>query len=250
MNSLLSGPKFNNRHQTYVPGAEDTIRALKRAPCISKIMLGEIAPARPGLRRCKVRSIQGNLIELMYRDVNAVQIIRVTASDVSEATVLITKLTKERGKKPNTSKSKAHSKSTANKKKTSKTRQLPSVTSLAYVPETLGTFFPPIEGLQLQEEPPPIEISAERMAVVNAKTFPIIRGVVEGVLLNTYLKVDKSDNAIRWALERVSDSLIIERLKNALGRDADLFSPAEINASVEGFRKSLSRPRHISDPGI
>lgn len=198
-------------------------------------MLGEIAPARPGLRRCKVRSIQGNL----YRDVNAVQIIRVTASDISEAAVLITRLTKERRKKPDTSKFKAPSKSTANQKKVSKTRQVPSVSSPAYVPETLGTFFPPMEGLQLQEEPPPVEMSAERMAVINAKTFPIIRGVVEGILLNTYLKVDKSEDVIRWALERISDSLIIERLKNALGRDADLFTPAEVSASVEDFRKSI-----------
>lgn len=242
MNSLLSGPKFNNRHQTYVPGAEDTIRALKLAPCINKIMLGEIAPARPGLRRCKVRSTQGNLIELMYRDVNAVQIIRVTTSDVSEAAVLMAKLTKDPRKKTDTLKSKAPSKSTITKKKLSKTRQVPAVTSPAYVPAKLGRFFPSIEGFPLQEEPPPVEISSERMAVVKAEIFPIIRGVVEGVLLNTYLKVDKSDKAIQWALERITDSLIGERVQNALGSGADLFSQPEISASVEAFRKSLSRP--------
>lgn len=243
MHSLLSGPKFSNRHQTYVPGAEDTIRALKLAPCISKIMLGEIAPARPGLRRCKVRSIQGNLIELMYRDVNAVQIIRVTTSDVSEAKALIAKFTNAARKKPDASKPKAPSKNTANQKKASKTHRAPSVTSPAYVPEKLGKFFSSMEGLQLQAPPPAAEISAERMAVVNAETFPLIQRAVEGILLNTYLKVGKSENAIRWALERVADSLIVERVKNALGGNANLYSLAEISASVEDFRKSLGRPR-------
>jgi hypothetical protein len=86
-------------------------------------------------------------------------------------------------------------------------------------------------------------ISAERMAVVNAEVFPVIRRVIEGILLNTYLKVDKSDDAIRWALELAPDLLITDRVTRQLGESAALYSLAEIEASIEAFRESLGCPR-------
>lgn len=242
MHSLLSGPKFNNRHQTYVPGAEGTIRALKNAACITKIMLGEISPARPGLRRCKIKSIQGNLIELMYRDVNAVQIIRVTTSDIAEATSLIAKFTGSSDKKKPPSKSKKLAKPAFAHKSASKNRLPTPGPSQPYIPETLGSFFPSIEGLPPGDEA--VEhISAERMTAVNAEVFPVIRRVIDHVLLNTYLKVDKSDDAIRWALELVPGSVIADRVTKQLGDSDALYSLAEIEASIEAFRELLGCPK-------
>ena len=91
--TLLSGPKFNNTHQTFIPGAKETIQALKDHPNIKKILLGEISPASAGKARCKLRSIEGNLITLMYRSVSSVQVIRAVATDIEAVKALIEELT-------------------------------------------------------------------------------------------------------------------------------------------------------------
>lgn len=89
MSDLLSGPKFNRNHQTYVPGAKAFLQRLKDSDDVKKIMLGEISRCNPGARNFKVRSIDGNMVEVSFRDVSAVQIIRfvfVDGSDVSNYT--------------------------------------------------------------------------------------------------------------------------------------------------------------------
>ncbi len=82
--SLLSGPKFNQTHQAYIDGAVEILEILKNDDAVKKIMLGVIEPTSPGNRHCKIRSIEGNLVTIAFRDVGAVQVIRVVvAGDTS-----------------------------------------------------------------------------------------------------------------------------------------------------------------------
>lgn len=89
MGGVLSGHKFSNNHQTFIPGAENILKALKYSDSIKKIMLGEITKAKTAKSHCKIRSINGNLITLVYRGVSSVQVIRAVATDISSAKQLI-----------------------------------------------------------------------------------------------------------------------------------------------------------------
>lgn len=87
--SILSGSKFNQTHQSYVKGVVPILLALKESTSIKKIMLGPIQRTAPGHRYCKLRSINGNLITLLYRDVSAAQIIRVVSKNIEQSKQLI-----------------------------------------------------------------------------------------------------------------------------------------------------------------
>jgi hypothetical protein len=85
----LSGDKFSSRHQTFVPGAEGFLRGLKALRSTKKIALGEINSTRPGPRRVKVRSVNGNFIVAVFRDVNATQVFNITAMNANDVVEFI-----------------------------------------------------------------------------------------------------------------------------------------------------------------
>ena len=103
---VLSGNKFNDSHQSYVKGIEPILLALKESEFIKKIFLGEIARIKPGVRHFSVRSIEGNVIHLSYRDVTSVQLITVVASDIEGTKLLLSKILEEHKLKNPNNKSK------------------------------------------------------------------------------------------------------------------------------------------------
>jgi len=100
--SLLSGPKFNARHQTFLPSSGCLLSELKSLESVKKIFLGEIKSSSPtNETNVKITSIQGNLIKIAYRGRNAIQIFRILTTQNKETENLLEKyVNKKKKKKP------------------------------------------------------------------------------------------------------------------------------------------------------
>jgi len=71
---ILSGPKINNKHSSFIPLAGSIIEALKPHPQVKKIVLGPIKVIGNGKRRITVRSDKGQT-RIQCRDHTSVQIL-------------------------------------------------------------------------------------------------------------------------------------------------------------------------------
>ena len=77
---ILSGPKINNRHSSFIDLAGEIIKKLKPLPKVTKIVLGPIKPIRTGPRRIKVKEDKGQ-VRIQCRDTNSVQLLWVIGED-------------------------------------------------------------------------------------------------------------------------------------------------------------------------
>jgi len=70
--ALLRGNKFSDSHQTYIPEAEEVLRAAKDLDIVTKIVLSVIVPVKSGSPRLKILPIQAG-IKCVIRGKNAQQ---------------------------------------------------------------------------------------------------------------------------------------------------------------------------------
>ena len=69
--------KVKGKHQKRIPAVKKLIAKLKSDNNISKILLGEIMPCKPGAERITEKHLKGNLFEITVRGVSAIQKLRV-----------------------------------------------------------------------------------------------------------------------------------------------------------------------------
>ncbi len=135
MKSLLSGPKFNSRHQTFVPGLEKLLADLKENVSVKKIFLGSISPSRSGTPHAKIRSVKGNYIEIMYRGRLGVQFIGVVSTDIDAVEKIVSQYKRSK-------KSKGKKEATAPKSQVAKNDKGPNaVTRKKVKPRQQGAYF-------------------------------------------------------------------------------------------------------------
>jgi hypothetical protein len=97
--NILSGSKFNNKHQTFVPGSESLLSDLKELSSVRKIFLGEINTAGNGVVNAKIKHIDGHFIEIVYRSRLAIQLFRLVSDDLEAVSSVVAKYTHEYKKK-------------------------------------------------------------------------------------------------------------------------------------------------------
>jgi hypothetical protein len=140
----LSGPKFNNQHQTYVPGAVALLKDLKELDSVKKILLGEISAARAGIPKARIRLTNGNLIEIVFRDRLAVQVIRTITYDLYAVQAIVSKYSRT-GK---TKKKRKLAKKLGPKPKRRKEKQCKRYATDSLTVQTLGDAFPDLVKLK------------------------------------------------------------------------------------------------------
>lgn len=81
---VLNGSKVTKSHTTVIDAAEPVVRALRRIPCVTKIVIGPIGhcgPSRSGVR-IKVDDVPAG-VRVLVRGVTAVQVLFVYGADRS-----------------------------------------------------------------------------------------------------------------------------------------------------------------------
>lgn len=97
---VLRGSKFNNNHQTYVPGVAPLLNVLKKADTVKKVNIGIVVSVSVGARRCKIKSIDGNVMKITFRDVKATQELIVIATDINELIKIVEQFIKDNDLSP------------------------------------------------------------------------------------------------------------------------------------------------------
>lgn len=87
---LLRGRKFNGRHQTIIPDAEEFVRKAKSLEAVTKITIGMIIPVPVGPVHTKIVEDR-HALRIKYRGKDAIQEFFIYGKDLSAVKSLLEK---------------------------------------------------------------------------------------------------------------------------------------------------------------